>query len=551
MKKRWIVAVAVALGLAGVLGQQVSLPKPEGPRVEVVASTINAKVKVPGCTRDANGQVVCAVTFESQAQTNQSVVVLHSSVRAVAPDGFSYPGYLVVEGGTTDGTKTTFSLPAGGRANGRLVFPGVPQEVGVFPLVQLGGLEFRGLPVAGAAPAQAEPSGQAKQSAASAASAPLTRPTGNTWEAWEGRISLGIWHALYVAKDGTVWAWGRNQDGELGIGKKTEVELKPVRVQGLTDVVAVSAGRGHSLALKRDGTVWAWGNANFGQVGPSPNPLLPYQIPNLKDVVAIAAAAESSFALTRDGSVWSWGRGRWGLLGTGDFSDRIVPTRIKGLENVRKISISWDVIASAITSDGSLYVWGLPVYNQLGQDRDCPGWPRSEREGQATPIKVPDLPPVEEVAAGGHHVLVITKGGEVWGWGHSRQGQVGTWSECQRKVRLSEIPGVPFKVLAGHNYSGVVTKDGALWMWGANRDWEDRVLIGYLGIGPVNNNFTSPVPPIGMDRGVIYVTSFAGTLVIKDDGTVWVWGRNEFGQLGVGNRDHQAVPVQIKLPDMP
>ncbi|WP_234554929.1 RCC1 domain-containing protein [Thermus caliditerrae] len=369
MKKRWIVAVAVALGLAGVLGQQVSLPKPEGPRVEVVASTINAKVKVPGCTRDANGQVVCAVTFESQAQTNQSVVVLHSSVRAVAPDGFSYPGYLVVEGGTTDGTKTTFSLPAGGRANGRLVFPGVPQEVGVFPLMQLGGLEFRGLPVAGAAPAQAEPSGQAKQSTASAASAPLSRPSGNTWEAWEGRISLGPWHALYVAKDGTVWAWGRNQDGELGIGKKSEVELKPVRVQGLTDVVAVVAGHGHSLALRKDGTVWAWGQNDRGQVGPTANPLVPTQVRGLTDVVKIAAATQTSYALKRDGSVWAWGWGRWGMLGTGDFEDRLIPTQVKLPARVQAISVIAETVAAALDVDGAVYTWGNPWANQLGTDQ--------------------------------------------------------------------------------------------------------------------------------------------------------------------------------------
>lgn len=550
MKKRWIVAVAVALGLAGVLGQQVSLPKPEGPRVEVVASTINAKVKVPGCTRDANGQVVCAVTFESQAQTNQSVVVLHSSVRAVAPDGFSYPGYLVVEGGTTDGTKTTFSLPAGGRANGRLVFPGVPQEVGVFPLVQLGGLEFRGLPVAGAAPAQAEPSGQAKQSAASAASAPLTRPTGNTWEAWEGRISLGIWHALYVAKDGTVWAWGRNQDGELGIGKKTEVELKPVRVQGLTDVVAVSAGWGHSLALKRDGTVWAWGLNNHGQLGTSPNPLVPNQVMGLSDVERIWAVNNTSYALKRDGTLWAWGWGRWGLLGLGDFNDRIVPSRVSISEPVLVFSAR-DGLALALTQSGKLMAWGPDSHNRLGTDTTCSDW-LGDKQGQTVPKEVPGLTEVIQIAAGGSHGLALTRRGEIWAWGLSHVGQAGSFTSCQKK-HLLQVPTKPQRIFASGFRSGVLGEKGDVWMWGG-QGWDSepsRGFFGSLGIGPVYQHWATPVPPIGMQEGVIFVDGWDGSLAVKADGTVWAWGRNDFGQLGTGNREHQPVPVQIKLPDMP
>lgn len=134
------------------LAQTVGLPKPEGPVVEAVAPNVNATFKVQGCARDQEGKVVCAVQIQSNARTNQQLTVLHQSVRAISARGFSYPGYLSVEGGQVEASRSVFALPAGNRASGKLIFPQVPKEETFFAAIYLGGLEFRGIPI-GQAPA--------------------------------------------------------------------------------------------------------------------------------------------------------------------------------------------------------------------------------------------------------------------------------------------------------------------------------------------------------------------------------------------------------------
>ncbi|MGC8904398.1 hypothetical protein [Thermus sp.] len=134
------------------LAQTVSLPKPEGPVVEVVAPNANATFKIQGCARDQEGKVVCAVQIQSNARTNQQLTVLHQSVRAISARGFTYPGYLSVEGGQVEASRSVFSLAAGNRASGKLIFPQVPKEETFFAAIYVGGLEFRGIPI-GQAPA--------------------------------------------------------------------------------------------------------------------------------------------------------------------------------------------------------------------------------------------------------------------------------------------------------------------------------------------------------------------------------------------------------------
>jgi hypothetical protein len=165
----WVLA---ALGVA----QQVNLPKPSGPVVEVASANVSATLKIQGCARDQEGKVVCAVQIQSTARTNQQVTVPHQGVRAISARGFSYPGYLTVEGGQVDATKSTFALPAGGRASGKLVFPNVPQEETFFAALYFGGMEFRGIPIGQAPPPQAQaPAPQAQPAAPADTAEPWKR----------------------------------------------------------------------------------------------------------------------------------------------------------------------------------------------------------------------------------------------------------------------------------------------------------------------------------------------------------------------------------------
>ncbi|MGQ9753157.1 MAG: hypothetical protein ACUVQD_00570 [Thermaceae bacterium] len=142
--------------------QSPSLPKPQGPVVEDTSKTVNAVFRIQGCTRDLEDKVVCSVQIQSNAQTNQMVSVPHAGVRAITARGFSYPGYLMVEGGQIEASHSAFALPAGGRAAGRLVFPEIPKEESFIAVLFLGGLEFRGLPIGQAPPPSAPAQGQAQ-----------------------------------------------------------------------------------------------------------------------------------------------------------------------------------------------------------------------------------------------------------------------------------------------------------------------------------------------------------------------------------------------------
>ncbi|KGQ22593.1 hypothetical protein [Thermus filiformis] len=165
--------IGVLLGLAWALAQGVSLPEPQGPVVEAGSPTVSATFRVQGCARDQRGQVVCALQIQSTARTNQQVTVLHQSVRAISARGFSYPGYLDVEGGQVEANRTVFALPAGARLVGKVVLPKVAAEENFLAALYLGGLEFRGLPIGQAAPAQP---------------APQAQPQAQTAEGWKATV---------------------------------------------------------------------------------------------------------------------------------------------------------------------------------------------------------------------------------------------------------------------------------------------------------------------------------------------------------------------------
>ena len=131
-------------------------------------------------------------------------------------------------------------------------------------------------------------------------------------------IAGGGVHSLALKSDGTVWAWGRNDWGQLGDGSMTN-RLTPVPVSGLTGVVAIAGGGVHSLALKSDGTVWAWGGNSSGQLGDGSmtNRLTPVPVSGLTGMVAIAGGELHSLALSSDGTVWTWGYNVYGELGDG------------------------------------------------------------------------------------------------------------------------------------------------------------------------------------------------------------------------------------------
>ncbi|HZH78690.1 MAG TPA: RCC1 repeat-containing protein, partial [Archangium sp.] len=168
----------------------------------------------------------------------------------------------------------------------------------------------------------------------------------------------GFSHSLAVRPDGTVWAWGNNTYGQLGDGTNTRRHT-PVRVNGLSGVVAVAAGGGHSVAVRGDGTVWTWGNNMFGQLGDGTTTerWTPMQVRGLSGVVAVAAGGASSLAVREDGTAWAWGDNDTGQLGDGTSTRRWTPVQVNGLSDVVAVATG-GTHSLAARKDGTVWAWG-------------------------------------------------------------------------------------------------------------------------------------------------------------------------------------------------
>lgn len=146
-------------------------------------------------------------------------------------------------------------------------------------------------------------------------------------------ISGGEYHSLALKSNGTVWAWGYNGSGVLGNGNSGVNSSVPVQVSSLSGITAISAGKSHSLALRSNGTVWAWGDGNYGKLGNSSYSMesTPIQVNSLTGAIAVAAGGDHSLALAGNGKVWSWGLNSNGQLGTGGYMNNTVPVSVINL----------------------------------------------------------------------------------------------------------------------------------------------------------------------------------------------------------------------------
>jgi hypothetical protein len=264
--------------------------------------------------------------------------------------------------------------------------------------------------------------------------------------------------------DGTVWAWGANYNGQLGAGIPDPYSTVPVQVSGLANVVRIAAGGDHSLAIKADGTLWVWGQNAWGQLGIGssvPSSFVPVQVSTISNVVAAAGGMFHSIALKSDGSVWAWGHNSWGQLGDGTNNFANVPVQVSGLSNVLSIAAGGDHNL-AIKTDGTVWAWGHNLYGQLGNGSALHSY---------VPIQVPGFGDVARLAPGVLHTLALKTDGTVWAWGSNMHGQLGTGNNMDSRVPIA-VSGLTnvLSVVSGYAHNMALKADGTVWSWGANYD---------------------------------------------------------------------------------
>lgn len=247
-------------------------------------------------------------------------------------------------------------------------------------------------------------------------------------------IAAGNEHSLALKPDGTVWAWGFNKHGQLGDGTTTLERYTAVQVQGLRRVVAIAAGDRHSLAVKADGTVWAWGWNQEGELGGGAWPrgsATPVQTKTLTHMIAVAAGRGRSLALKSDGTVWVWGeaiRER----DDGTWCNSIIPVQVKGLMNIIAVAAGFSHFL-ALKTDGTVWAWGINSSFALGD---------GTRESRLVPLKVNGLTNVIAIAAGNSYSLAVKADGTVWAWGRNLFGVLGDGTKESRSspVLVTAVP---------------------------------------------------------------------------------------------------------------
>ena len=287
-------------------------------------------------------------------------------------------------------------------------------------------------------------------------------------------------HTLALLNDGTVRAWGDNEYGQLGNSSIDYFSNVPITVNGLSDVISVSGGFYNSIALLADGTVRTWGYNQYGQLGNNSTTQsnVPVTVSGLSNVAAVTGGLYSSMALLNDGTVRTWGSNSNGQLGNGTTTSSNVPVTVSGLNNVAGIAMG-----------GGNGDFGLAT-------RDSGG-----------------------------HSLALLADGTVYSWGDNASGQLGTGNNTNSTtpVNVPNLNGV-ISVAAGGYHSLALLNNGTMSTWGNNF------------FGQVNNNYSIGNVPNVRNLGNVTGVSggFGHTMALLADGTVLASGFNYFGQVGNG-----------------
>jgi len=339
----------------------------------------------------------------------------------------------------------------------------------------------------------------------------------------------GTDYAVALKSDGTVWAWGSNSYGELGDGT-TKNRTAPTKVKKLSNVKAIAAGHHGAVALKNDGTVWAWGSDDYGAWdNRETNRTVPVQIKNLSGVQAVSAGYDHTVALKNDGTVWAWGDNGSGQLGDGTGTIKKIPVKVKSLSGVRMISAG-HYHTLALKNDGTVWTWGDNSLGQLGDGTTT---------GKKLPVKVKNLNNMKAISAGNWYAIAQKNDGTLWAWGDNRFGQFGDGTTSDRKttpVQIKTISNVQ-AFSAGGYHTMALKNDGTIWTWGNNG-------YGQLGDG-TRTQRTAPVQLKNLKNVKAITAIDRNTVALKNDGAVWAWGVNFGGILGEG-ADSKLTPVQIK-----
>lgn len=346
-------------------------------------------------------------------------------------------------------------------------------------------------------------------------------------------ISCGNNFTIGIKNDGTLWAWGRNNFGQLGNGNNVD-QLIPVQVGNQNDWDKVNAGSYHVLAIKNDGTLWSWGQNIYGQLGNNSvsNNNIPIQIGIENSWNQISGGGGHSLAIKNDGSLWSWGLNSDGQLGHSSGIGPQVPIQIGNDFDWSYISAS-RLTSFALKQNNSLWAWGNNDFGVLGDGTSI---------SKSIPVQI-GTNEWNKVSAGGFHTIAIKTNGTLWAWGLNDYGQAGSVSGTNFTSPHQVGSDSNWeRVYAGEKHSFALKSDNSIRSWGYN-------FYGQLATGNVSLSY---YPILSLANNCVKVSSGANhAAIINNDGSLQCWGNNNYGQLGDNTLVKKTTPTNITCPLTP
>jgi alpha-tubulin suppressor-like RCC1 family protein len=376
--------------------------------------------------------------------------------------------------------------------------------------------------------------GQLGLNTGSSISSPVQVGTLSTWT----RVACGYYHTLAVQSNGTLWSCGYNNLGQLGLSNTTN-RSSLVQVGTLSAWTQITASSYSSIAVQSNGTIWSWGQNNAGQLGinTSGNFSSPVQIFTAAQGIwnqVFAGASNSSMAIISPGSLWAWGNNSFGQLGTNSttLSNISSPVQVGLRSNWTQVNANNGSYTGALQSPGTLWMWGLNSFGQLGT---------SNQTNLSSPVQVGAWDYWTQIASGSQQTAAILSPGTLWVWGNNSFGQLGLGDVTHRSspVQVGAL-NVWTRVSSGSTaYMLAIQSNGTLWAWGLNS-------FGQLGLN--TSTLSALSSPVQVGTSSLWSQINCGynfTNATQTPGTLWSWGLNTYGQLGISDMTNRSSPNQV------